>query len=294
LPSADYLSIRSVIETPVMEDRMWAKVPTIPADAVLVDMEDALPASRKVEGRARAEEILRTPEIFRGRLAIARPNHLSTPWGRDDVLAIARANPRCVMYPKVRSTGEVREVQRMLREHGCDPDIIVCIETPQAVTEVEAFGSIDRVVGLVFGEGDLSAEMGITSRHADGSLNVALLQPRFRTIMAAHAAGLAALDAAFVPNIRDVEAHRRQCEELVSYGVTGLIAIYPPQVEIHLELLTPSSNDVAWARDVVDVFEAAVNDAHPAMQLADGRTVLIHDYLKAQRVLTRSEKYAAT
>ncbi len=288
-----YTAIRSVIESPVLEPRKWAKLPGIPADAVLVDMEDAVPPDKKLEGRAAVVAALSDLSFFGDRIVIARPNHLATPYGRDDVIALAEAGVTAMMYPKVRSVGEVLQVQRLLREHGADPDLILCIETPQAVAEVEALATLEKVVGLAFGEGDLSADMGITIHRPDGSLNPALMFPRMRTILAAHAAEIAAFEAGFNRNIRDLDETRARCEELVSLGATGLIAIYPPHVDVHLAVFTPSDDDVAKAEAVVSAMEGAVAAGKPAVQLDDGRTLLIHDFIKAKRVLDRAGRDGA-
>lgn len=283
-----YTAIRSIIETPVLDAKKWAKLPGIPADAVLVDMEDAVPPNRKDEGRAAVVRALEDLSFFGDRIVIARPNHLATPYGRADVIALAEVGVTTMMYPKVRSVGEVQQVQRLLRDHGADPDLILCIETPQAVAEVEALAALEKVVGLAFGEGDLSADMGITIHRPDGSVNPTLLFARVRTILAAHAAEIAVFEAGFNKNIRDLDECRARCEELVSLGATGLIAIYPPHVDVHLAVFTPSADEVAKAEAVIAAMEGAVAAGNPAVQLDDGRTLLIHDYLKAQRVLARA------
>ena len=285
-----YTSIRSIIETPVLDPKKWAKLPGIPADAILIDMEDAVPATRKDEGRAAVIAALANPAGYGHRLAIARPNHLTTPWGRDDIIALAQAGVEVMLYPKVRSVGDVREVQRLLRDHGADPDLLLCIETPQAVAEVEALTALEKVVGVCFGEGDLSADLGITIFRPDGSVNPTLVQARTRTILAAHAAGIASFEAAFQRDIRDLDETRQRCEELVGLGATGLMAIYPPHVNVHLAVFTPTPEEVAAAESVVAAMQATIEAGNPAVQLEDGRTLLIHDYLKAQRIIARSQR----
>src|SRR5690606_21893064 len=93
-----YLAIRTMIETPVLDARKWAKIPSIPADAILVDMEDAVPWTQKEEGREAVISALADRDHFGDRVVIARPNHLSTQWGLEDVVALARAGVDCVMY----------------------------------------------------------------------------------------------------------------------------------------------------------------------------------------------------
>lgn len=283
-----YLAIRTMIETPVLDDRKWAKIPSIPADAILVDMEDAVPWTQKEEGRAAVVAALADRAHFGDRVVIARPNHLSTRWGLDDVVALAQAGAECVMYPMARSVGDIVELRRLFREHGASPDLIICIETAAAVGVVEEIAAQPDVVALSFGEGDLTADMGVPIFMPDGSINPMVTTARARTAMAARANGLALLDLGFLHNIRDLDECRERSRGLLDLGATGLVALYPPHVEVHLDLFRPSDEELAAAQEVVEHMEAAVARGEPAVQLPSGRTLLIHDYHKAQRVLARA------
>lgn len=97
-PPAPYAGIRSIIETPILDERKWAKIPTIPADAFLIDLEDAVPAPGKERARELAVEYVMEPSHFEGRVTIARPNHPSTPWGREDIEAFAEAEEIIATY----------------------------------------------------------------------------------------------------------------------------------------------------------------------------------------------------
>jgi citrate lyase beta subunit len=277
-----------VIETPVLDARKWAKLPSIPSDAVLVDMEDSVPSHLKEEGRRRVAEVVADPGPIADRVVIGRPNHLSTPWGQADVVALARAGVGCMMYPKVRSVGEVHEVQRLLRDEGADPDLVICIETPQAVAHVEAIAAVERVVGLSFGEGDLSADLDIAIHLPDGSLNPALLPARVRTIVAAAAADIVSFDFAILRDIKDPVEFRGRVTDLVALGAKAICTVYPPHVDIVNDVLTPSAEEIDRARDVVQAMDQARADGSPAVVLEDGRALLIHDYTKACTVLRRA------
>jgi citrate lyase beta subunit len=283
-----FARVRSVLETPVLDERKWAKLPGIACDAVLVDMEDAVPQARKEEGRARVLEVLGDRSFFGDRLVIARPNHLTSPWGYEDVVGLAHAGVDCMLYPKVRSVGEVLEVQRLLREEGADPDILVCIETPQAVARVEDIAMVEKVAGLSFGEGDLTADLGIPIYLSSGALNPALLQPRMRTILAAAAADISSFDFCVLKNIKDLDEFRLRAQDFADLGVNSICTIYPPHVDVVNEVLTPTAAQVDAAREVVAAVDGARAKGAPAVQLADGKTLLIHDYTKAQRVLARA------
>lgn len=283
-----YRRIRSVLESPVLDPRKFAKLPGVPCDAVLVDMEDSVPLGRKDEGREAVLAALQDRAFFGDRVVIARPNPLGTPWGYEDVVGLAGIGVECMMVPKVRSVGDVLEVRRLLRENGADPDLVLCIETPQAVACVEALAALPKVVAVVFGEGDLSADMGVAINLPDGRVNPVLLPARSRTAVAAAAADIPLFDFAVLREIRDLDEYRSRVGELVAMGASAICTIYPPHVEIANELLTPSAEAVADARHVVERFDAARAAGAPAVQLEDGRTLLIHDQTKAVRILQRA------
>src|ERR1700677_3561829 len=92
-----YSHIRSVLETPVLDGRKWVKIPSIPCDAVLVDMEDSVPQARKEEGRQKVLEVIGERSFFAGRVVIPRPNPLASPWGYADIVGLAHAGVDCMM-----------------------------------------------------------------------------------------------------------------------------------------------------------------------------------------------------
>lgn len=280
--------VRSMLESPIMDERKFGKIPSVPCDAVLVDMEDSVPLGRKDEGRARVIEAISDRSFFGDRAVIPRPNPLASPWGYEDLVALGQAGVDCMMYPKVRTPGDVLAAQRILRDAGADPDLVICVETPQAVAHVEELAALKKVKALCFGEGDLTAELGIPIHLPDGSRNPGLLPPRMRTIVAAKSAGIAMFDFAVLHNIKDLGEMRARAEEFAALGVTTICTIYPPHVDIANEVLTPGEALIEHAHAVVDAFDKARAVGAPAVQLDDGRTLLIHDYTKALRTLARS------
>lgn len=282
------LRIHSIMETPVLDERKWAKVPDQATDAVLVDMEDTVAQARKEEGRAAVVAALRTPEFFGGRTILTRPNALDTPWGHDDTVALARAGAQYVLLPMITSADDVLAFQRIFREHGADPYLVPTIETPAGVGAVEAVVAVDRVAGLAFGEGDLTAAMGAPIYEPDGSLNPILPPARSRVYLAASAANCAMFDIAMTRDIKDLVELRRRAEQFVRMGATGMFALYPPHVALINEVFAPDADAVGYARTIVEAFEGAAGRGEPAVQLASGKPVLIHDYKKAVRVLSRA------
>jgi citrate lyase beta subunit len=288
-----YLGIRSIIETPLLDERKWAKIPGIPADAIFIDLEDSLPPARKDEGRRRAVEVLADPGYFGGRITISRPNDLHSPWGADDIQALGEAGVTCVALPKLRSADEVLAAQQLFRSAGADPDIFAIVETAQASLEVLSIAQVDKVVALMFGAGDLSVDSGIPLLGPDGELNPAMLTPKVSTVLAGAAFGRLTTDIAFLPDIRDLTETRRRYGQSRQLGFTAGVTFYPPHVEIINEIFGPSPADVADADLVISEYEGALAAGNPAVQLDGGRVLLVHDYEKALAVRTRAAAVAA-
>jgi citrate lyase beta subunit len=284
-----YLAIRSIMESPILDERKWAKVPSIPADAWILDMEDSAPPARKEEARDRVIEYLGKPEYFDGRLAIPRPNHLSTPWGRADMDALGRAGVTCIMLPKVHAPEDLHEARRILNAAGADPDIFVNVESARGIFNVYSIAQVDKVVALMFGPGDLSLDMGMPMYEPDGQLNAGLIYPQMRIITAAATFGLATTNFAVLPDIRDLGEVRRRVEKGRRLGFSSGVAFYPPHIDIINEVFSPSSEEIEHARETVSIMEAARQAGNPAAVRPNGEAVLIHDYEKARKVLARAE-----
>lgn len=282
-----FLAVRSVIETPVLDERKWAKIPQIPTDGVLCDMEDAVPRTRKLEGRDAVIRAIGNQGQFDGRMVWARCNDLTTEWGHDDVVALGKAGVENMMIPKVSSAADVDEYRRILNDHGADPDLIACIETPAAVAHVEEIVAHEKVKAIAFGEGDLTALLGIQIYEPDGSLNPVLAPARSRVYLAAAAHNVARFESAFVPDVKNLDDFRVRAETFARTAATGMVAIYPPHVQIVNEVFTPTAEQVEYSRKVVKAFDDAIAAGAPAVQLDNGKVLLIHDYSKAKQVLAR-------
>ena len=289
-PRPNYLGIRSIMEPLIMDDRKWAKVPDIPADCFMLDLEDSVPPAQKTDARAKVVEYLGRLDYFDGRIVMARPNPLSTPWGHDDLVALARAGVGCLAYPKLSTAAEVREVQSILRSEGADPDIFAIIETARSVGNVEEIADSDKIVGLMFGPGDLSVDSGVPL-FADGkTLNPALLYPRVRTVLAGAAAGVVTAEIAFMEDIRNQDEARLKYGLSRRDGFRAGITFYPPHVAIINEVQGVSPEEVDDAHMVVETYSAAVARGDAAITLENGRTLLVHDYEKAVAALVRAAR----
>jgi citrate lyase beta subunit len=288
-----YRTIRSILETPILDEHKWSKVPSIPADAVILDMEDSVPTSRKEEARAKVVDWLRDPRGLRGKLLLPRCNSLTTPFGRGDLEALAEAGARVVVYPKLSDPAELAEVRQILNGQGCDPDIFVIVETARAVLELEDVAGSAKVRALMFGPADLASDAGFEMYVHDPSSGRKVLAHdsyayvRSKLVLAGAAYGLATFDMVFVDDLADLDAVSDQARQAKRQGFTGMATFYPAHVEVINRELSPTEAEIADATEVVETYEAALSEGRAAVSLG-GRALIVQDYKSALRVLARA------
>lgn len=275
---------RTYMEVPTMDEKKWGRIPDMEADVFMADIEDSVPPELKSQARDKVVSLIEDPSFFGGREFICRPNNLDTQWGRDDLEALAEAHAPFVLYPKVRSVKELREVKRIFEKHGATPELMLIIETPQAVLRLEEIASVTGVAGLLFGPGDLSLETGIALLDGREAFKDGFLYPRSKVIMVARALGLEAAEGLFVADLKDAEAVKRAAAQSRLFGFTGNMTFYPPHIALIHEVRTPRAEDVAWSRRVVEAYEGAKAKGQGAVTV-DGRWLTIHQFTEAQRAL---------
>lgn len=286
--AARYRALRTIFETPVMDEHKWEKIPNIDADMFFLDLEDSVPPSLKEAARERVVAHVRDPSYFGTRLTIARPNHLFTAWGRDDVVALAEAGVSCIAYPKIGSVEDLLEALELLRSCGATPDVYATIETAASVVDLRDIAAVPCVVGLMSGPGDLSVDLGVPLFDDGGGLNSVLDHAKALTVMAGAARGLCTTDIVYAPDYRDLEEIRRRLIGCKRMGFTTMTTFYPPHVPVINEVFTPTGEEVERARRIVAIYERVMAEGRPAALDEDGRTILVHDYQKARLVLQRA------
>jgi citrate lyase beta subunit len=280
-------SVRCLFESPILDERKWAKIPSIPADAFILDLEDAVPVNGKERAREKVVEFLGRPEYFDGRLVVPRANPLDTQWGRDDLEALARADTPIVMIAMVSGVQDIDDVLGVFAEHGRQPKVLVSIESAKGVLNAEAILAHEAVVAATFGPGDLHVDAGMALYEPDGSMNPGLLYPKVQAVLAGVAHGVPVLSIAYMPDLKDFDEVRTRVAAERRLGFSGCCAFYPPHVEIINAEFTPSAERIAAAREVIELYEAAAADGRPAVQRANGEAVLMHQYQEARKTLGR-------
>jgi citrate lyase subunit beta / citryl-CoA lyase len=283
--------MRSLLFVPGDSDRKLAKADQVGADVLILDLEDSVAPSRKDESRGRVREYLAARrERARTKLWV-RINPLDTRESLIDLTEVTAARPDGIVQPKIASAGDVIRLSHYLdaleAQHGLEPAGIgvlpVATETPQAIFSLgELNGCGRRLTAVTWGAEDLSTALGATSnRQENGDWSHPYQLARSLCLFAAAAAGVPAIDTLFA-DIADVAGLRAACASARRDGFGGKIAIHPDQVEVINELFTPTAEEVARARLIIDLFAASPGVGAVSL---DGRMLDLPHLRLAQKVL---------
>lgn len=282
---------RSLHFVPGGEERMFAKALTLPADSLILDLEDSVPPERKERARETVCGWLAGAD-FGGRERLIRINPLDTPWGRDDLEAALAARVGGVVLPKAATRAGVDAVDRMIaaaeRRHGIPSGavslVLIGTETPGAVFNLPGMAENPRVGAVAWGAEDLAWTLGAGARRdGRGDFLPVFSHVRSVCLLAAAAAGVQPIDAVFT-DIGDPEGLRRESEAAAAMGYAGKITIHPSQVDIVNAAFTPDPEAVAEARELVAAFEE--NQAAGRMAfLFRGEMVDVPHLRRARRIL---------
>ena len=279
---------RSVLYMPAANERALEKAKTIPADAIIFDLEDAVAPDAKPAARGQAAAAVTSGEYGNRELTI-RCNGLDTEWGRDDVAAAAAAGPSAVVFPKVDSVDTVVEVSNLLDAAGAPDSTMIwpMIETPTAMFNVRSIAAHPRVAVLVMGTNDLAKELRspiVPGRHP--------LVPHLATaLLAAREAGKVILDGVY-NDVKNPEGFAAECQQGMEMGFDGKTLIHPSQVEPANDIWAPSDDEVDHARRVIAAFDEAVAEGLGVVTV-DGRMIENLHVDNARRVLAVADAIAA-
>jgi citrate lyase subunit beta / citryl-CoA lyase len=267
---------RSVLYMPGANERALEKAKTLPADALILDLEDAVAPDAKVAARERVCAAATSGAYGRREVTI-RVNGIDTAWHADDLAAAGEARPAAVVVPKVGSADEVRAIAAALPEPVA---IWAMIETPAAVLRcAQIAAASERLTVLVLGTNDLAKEMFAELVPGRGPL----LGPLSMCVLAARATGKVILDGVY-NDVRDAEGFERECRQGKEFGFDGKTLIHPGQLEPCNRIFAPSAQDVEHSRKVIDAFEAARREGR-GVATVDGRMIENLHVDNARRVL---------
>ncbi|MCR9186449.1 MAG: CoA ester lyase [Halieaceae bacterium] len=278
---------RSALYMPASNLRAMDKARGLLADAIVFDLEDAVAPDAKSSARAQVIAQLAAGG-YGARQLVVRCNDLSTPWGRDDLQALAAApGLGTVCLPKVESTAQIESVRRLLDECGrSDMVIWAMIETPAGVANVEQIAACERVAALLMGTTDLCAELRLPADEARRGLSYALQ----RCVLAARLAGVMVLDGVYLDIGNDVGL-QAVCEQGRALGFDGKTLIHPGQIDTANAVFGPTPAAVEHARRLLQLWQETA-EAGAAVAVLDGKLIEVMHVDEARRVLATAEHIA--
>ncbi|WP_241505786.1 HpcH/HpaI aldolase/citrate lyase family protein [Parahaliea mediterranea] len=272
-------ALRSVLYMPGANQRAMDKARDLPCDAVVFDLEDAVAPDAKAAARDAVVAQLAAGGYGKRQLVV-RCNGLNTPWGRDDLRAMAAAGVGTLCLPKVESDEELDSVATLLAEAGRrDIRLWAMLETPAGIAAADTIARHAAVSVLVMGTTDLAAELRVPHRPDRLGLQYAL----GRAVMAARLAGVAVLDGVYL-DLQDADGFHAICEQGRALGFDGKTLIHPSQIAAANAVFGPSATAVDWAERVLAAW-AEAEQAGKGLAVLDGKLVETMHVDEARRVL---------
>jgi citrate lyase subunit beta / citryl-CoA lyase len=264
---------RSLLFMPGSNTRALEKARILPADSIILDLEDSVAPEAK--GLAR-DQIMQTIAAggFGKREILIRTNALDTPWSSDDLRMAAKAKPDGIVVPKVSSVADIATIEDSLRDANADPSMRVwtMIETARGVLHAEELAATSRnpgsrLAGFLFGPNDISRETRIRMQPG----RAIMLPMIIHCILAARAYGLEILDGPY-SDFSNLDGFSQECTQARDLGFDGKTLIHPGQIEACNAIFTPPADEVARARQIIAAFERPENASRGAISL-DGQMV---------------------
>ena len=274
---------RSALYMPGANAKALEKAKTLPADAVILDLEDAVAPDAKHEARAGVATAV-SAGGYGKREVIIRVNSLSGPWGGRDVEAAVAAGPDAILFPKISSALEVAAASEAMDALGAPASIGLwaMIETPLAILDIKEIAASSlstRLCAFVMGTNDLAKETRARQTSDRAPFWFALAA----SVTAARHYGLAVIDGVY-NDIADAEGFVQVCEQGLAFGFDGKTLIHPSQIEPCNAVFAPSDTEVAHARAVIAAFADPANAGKGVLKVDGKMTELLHRDMALQTV----------
>lgn len=285
---------RSALYMPGSNERALQKAKTIPADVLILDLEDAVAPDAKPLARDQVCAAVKSGG-YGGREVVIRINALETPWGTDDLMAAIAAEPDAVLVPKVVHAGDVISVAKILQGFHAPEKIRLwaMLETPMAILNLRTIAATavyaeNRFSCLVMGTNDLLKE----SRARALNNRFAVVPWLAMAVASARAYRLDILDGVY-NDFNDEMGLREECEQGRTLGMDGKTLIHPSQVGPCNEIFSPTEKEVSWSRKIIDAFRQPEN-AKKGVIVVDGRMVERLHLTMAQHTVEIAEQIRET
>jgi citrate lyase subunit beta/citryl-CoA lyase len=277
---------RSCLYMPGANPKALDKARTLPADVVILDLEDSVAPEAKADAREAVRAAL-AQGGYGKREVVVRVNALATPWGAEDLAMAAASSADAVLAPKIDSPADIHAVRAALG--GPSKAIWAMVETARSIFAIQPIAATAKPAGLVafvMGSNDLAKEM----RCAQTPDRAPLLTALSLTVMAGRAHGVSLIDGVF-NDIADAAGFEAICRQGLALGFDGKTLIHPSQIEPCNAIFAPSAEELAQARDVIAAFAAPENAGKGVLKVNGKMTELLH-LEQAKRAVAVAEAIA--
>lgn len=283
----DSRPFRSVLYIPGSKERAMEKARSLPCDAIIFDLEDAVAIDEKANARETLANTLASSD-FGPRAKLVRINGFDTDWGARDLDVVSLARPEAVLLPKVNSAADIQALADRLeaRPETAETRIWAMMETAEGILNAASIARAPRMAGFILGTNDLAKELGCRPRPDRLPLQMALQT----CLMAARAAGIVAVDGVYNA-FKDAEGLRAECEQGRDLGFDGKTLIHPDQVAVANDCFAPSEAALDLARRQIAAFDEATARGL-GVAVVDGRIVENLHIVTARQTLARAEAIA--
>jgi citrate lyase subunit beta/citryl-CoA lyase len=280
---------RSVLYMPGSNVRALEKAKTLPADALIFDLEDAVAPDAKKEARIQVCNAVKAGGYGQRELII-RVNGLNTPWGYADLVAASTAGAHAVLLPKTESVETVRQAETVMAASGA-PDVLAIwcmMETPRAMLNADAIaGASPRVGCFVMGTSDLAKDLH--AKHTRDRLP--MLTSLGLCLLASRAHGLAILDGVHL-DIEDDAGFEQACRQGLELGFDGKTLIHPRTIAAANRIFAPDEAEIAWSRRIIQAHAEAAREGKGVV-VVEGKLIENLHVLEARRLVALAEAIAA-
>ena len=279
---------RSVLYMPGANTRALEKAKSLPADSLILDLEDAVAPDAKAQARENIRTALATG--FGHREAVVRINGLNTQWGLDDLKAFADTKADAILLPKVESASQIQKVASLLKQFNPanTMKIWAMIETPLAIFHLpEIASSHPMLEALVLGTSDLVKDLHAKHTPSRVETQTALSL----SVLAARAHQLCVLDGVHLA-LEDEEGLKQSCVQGRDMGFDGKTLIHPSQIAFANEIFGPSSEEIEEAKQRINAYDAAISSG-AGIVLLNGKLVEELHIQDAKRILALADAIEA-
>lgn len=277
---------RSALYVPASNARALAKAPSLPCDAMIIDLEDAVHPDARDDAREQMRASAKSWSS-RPRLLAVRINPLQSAWGTEDLISALAIRPDAIVLPKAEAPQEITALSEAFNEFDLTvrPQIWAMIETPRGILNAPAMAELGLhqrhgLAAFIAGTNDLAKATGVRGTDA-------LLPWLMQIVLAAKAGGLAVLDGVH-NDFNDTEGFDAACQAARQRGFDGKTLIHPSQVEPANRIFAPSAEDIAEAKSVVAAFALPENAGKGVISI-EGRMIERLHLQQAEAILAKAD-----